>query len=94
MMTYDDTIEKEFKKAKYRVMNDPDIVERLHGNHVEKEKINKAFKKMKRKICSNIKKIKKHSNSGYSQFVKNRLKFLDNSIDLYSAIQSCPLFCK
>ena len=80
-----ESIYKDMKKAKYRVMSDPEIVSMFRGQKYLKVKQRTAFRKSKDTVAENTRFLKKNSKKSYRRLVESCLRSIDEIINSYSS---------
>ena len=91
-MPSDDTIRQEFKKARGRVMYDPDVRQYLHGKPIVRAKLHIAFWRINPTTNSNLKEIKNKSLVGYKRLVDTQIKSLDKTAEEFAKSHSTIRF--
>ncbi len=84
----DDTIRQEFKKARGRVMRDPDVREYLHRRPIVWTKLRIAFWRINPTASKNLKEIKDRSVKGYKRLVDAQIQSLDDTVEQYAKSHS------
>ena len=82
----DNSISKEYEKAKIRVLRDPDVVDYLRGKPKERYELNLEFRRVKSKTVCNVSQIRDSSKKGYRRFVDLQLRAIDDTIAHYSVL--------
>ncbi len=89
----DDTIRKEFKKARCRVMRDPDVREYLHNRPIVWTNIRIAFWRINPTASKNLKEIKDRGVRGYKRLVDEQILSLDDTVKQFAKSHSTLDYC-
>ena len=101
-MSSDDTIRKEFNKARRLVLQDPEVKDYLRRKPITRTKVLIAFWRINPTTRKNLKEIKERSVKGYKRLVDNQMQSLDETVEQYAKSHSTlpfsdikpPILCK
>ena len=84
----DDLIRREFKKARCRLLKDPDVKQYLRKNPIARVRLMIVFFRIGPTVCTNTKILKEKSVSGYRHLVNERLDSMDEVTERYAKSHS------
>ena len=88
IVSSDDTIRKEFNKARRLVLQDSDVKDYLRRKPITRTKVLIAFWRINPTTRRNLKEIKEKSIKGYKRLVDNQIQSLDMTVERYARSHS------